>query len=64
MPDDVALTISLRETMGLYLYLKPHEMELDEQVIRCLRRLEKELYQRLTIDELENLRASYQEMKD
>ena len=64
MTESVTLTVSLRETMGLYLRLKTHEMELDDQVIRFLRKLENELYQRLTIDELENLQKSYQDMKD
>lgn len=48
-----------REALGVYFMLKDREPELDEMLLQLLDRLERELYQELTIDEFENIRNLY-----
>lgn len=48
-----------REALGVYFMLKDRESELDETLLQLLDRLERELYQELTIDEFENIRNFY-----
>ena len=48
-----------REVLGVYLLLKDRERELDETLLKLLDRLERVLYQELTIDEFENIREKY-----
>ena len=48
-----------REVLGIYFMLKDRESELDETLLQLLDRLERELYQELTIDEFENIRNLY-----
>ena len=48
-----------REVLGIYLLLKERERELDETMLKLLDRLERVLYQELTIDEFENIREKY-----
>ena len=52
-----------REILGVYLLLKDREAQLDETLLQLLDRLERTLYQELTIDELENIRKSYYERR-
>jgi hypothetical protein len=52
-----------REILGVYLLLKDREAELDETLLQLLDRLERALYQELTIDEFENIRRSYYERR-
>jgi hypothetical protein len=52
-----------RETLGVYLLLKDREAELDETLLQLLDRLERALYQEMTIDEFENIRRSYYERR-
>jgi hypothetical protein len=52
-----------REILGIYLQLKDREAELDETLLRLLDRLERTLYQELTIDEFENIRRIYYERR-
>jgi hypothetical protein len=44
-----------REILGIYLLLKDRERELDSTMLKLLDRLERALYQELTIDEFEKL---------
>jgi hypothetical protein len=53
-----------REILGVYLLLKDREAELDETLLQLLDRLERTLYQELTIDEFENIRALYDDKKN
>ena len=53
-----------REILGVYLLLKDGEAELDETLLQLLDRLERTLYQELTIDEFENIRALYDNKKN
>jgi hypothetical protein len=46
--------------VGVYLLLKDRERELDATMLQLLDRLERTLYQELTIDEFENIRRSYE----
>ena len=48
-----------REVLGIYLLLKERERELDETMLKLLDKLERVLYQELTIDEFENIREKY-----
>jgi hypothetical protein len=48
-----------REVLAVYLMLKDRETELDETLLQLLDRLERGLYQELTIDEFESIRARY-----
>jgi hypothetical protein len=48
-----------REILAVYLTLKEREAELDETLLQLLDRLERILYQDLTIDEFENIRELY-----
>ena len=48
-----------REALGVYFMLKDRESELDETLLQLLDRLERELYQELTIEEFENIRNFY-----
>ena len=48
-----------REVLAVYLMLKDREQELDETLLQLLNRLERGLYQELTIDEFENIRNLY-----
>lgn len=53
-----------REVAGIYLLLKERERELDETMLKLLDRLERVLYQELTIDEFENIREKYMTEKN
>ena len=48
-----------REILGVYLLLREREQALDEPMLQLLDRLERALYQELTIDEFENIREIY-----
>jgi hypothetical protein len=48
-----------REALAIYFMLKDRESELDEMLLQLLDRLERELYQELTIDEFQNIRNLY-----
>jgi hypothetical protein len=50
-----------REILGVYLLLKDREAELDHGLLQLLDRMERTLYQELTIDEFENIRRTYHE---
>ena len=45
--------------IGLYLFLKAHEQDIDDRLRRLLHRLEGEIYQRLSIEEIEDLPNLY-----
>ena len=48
-----------REILAVYLSLKDREAELDDTLLQLLDRLERILYQDLTIDEFENIHELY-----
>lgn len=53
------LSIDSREQEELYVVLKPRESALPEVLSRLLRRIETELFQRLTIEEMEKLASRF-----
>ncbi len=57
-------TLSGREIVGVYLFLKAREEELDEILTKLMMRVEKSLYSRLSIDEFERLSDLYRDNVD
>ena len=53
------LALSESEETELYVLLKPREGSLDPALVQLLRRLEKSLYERLTIEEMERLSSRF-----
>ena len=53
-----------REILGVYLLLKDREAQLDATLLQLLDRLERTLYQDLTIEEFESIRALYEDKKN
>lgn len=53
------ITLNSKELTGVYLYLKDNQDTLDGVVDSLLHRIEKELYQYISISELEELRENY-----
>ena len=51
--------LSEKEEEELYVLLKPREAELVEPLPGLLRRIEKSLFERLTIEEIESLAARF-----
>ena len=51
-----------REMHGLYVLLKTHEMELEQPMAGLLFKVEKILYERLTIEELENILKTHKKI--
>ena len=47
------------ELVGLYLFLKQHENELDGVISAFLYKIEMQLYERLSIEEIEDLPTLY-----
>lgn len=54
---EVALTE--KDVEELYVLLKPREVDLQEPLQGLLKRIEKSLFERLTIEEIENLAARF-----
>jgi hypothetical protein len=52
-----------KEAVGLYLFLRRHEEELDTATLSVLNRLEQELFRRLSIEDMEHLEQRYAEDK-
>ena len=48
-----------REILGVYLLMKTREDHLDETLLQLLNRLERQLYENLTIDEFEHIDTLY-----
>ena len=55
MVESCQLTLSEEELIGLFLLMKKGEMLLGKTMSRLLNRLEKEIYRRLTVEEIEQL---------
>jgi hypothetical protein len=54
-----AIVLSGQEEEELYVILKPSEVELGESLGSLLRRIEKALFDRLTVEEIEQLAARF-----
>ncbi len=53
------LQLDTLETEGLYLLLKSNENELDSVLTGLLKKIETNLYEKLSIEEIENLSTLY-----
>ena len=49
------ISLSEREAVALYKYLKSQEISLEDDLLAVLSRIEKKLYERLSIEEMEQL---------
>ena len=58
------MPIPLGEALGLYLLLQNNESELDEIQFQLLNRIQKKLFDLLTVDEISNLQDVYHKMKE
>lgn len=56
--------LSGREAVGIYLFLKKRESELDSALTQLMLRIEKALYGELSIDEFERLDELYRSNAD
>ena len=52
-------TLTGREIVGVYLFLKSREEELDDVLTKLMMRMEKSLYSKLSIEEFERLPDLY-----
>jgi hypothetical protein len=62
MSESIQITLAESELKSLYVQLKRVEGQLGEDMCRLLLRIEKALYEKLTIEELERLRSSFEAM--
>ncbi len=53
------IIVEKKEIVGLYLFLKHHEQDLDKRLFPLLIRLEEYLFNRLSIQEMEDLPTLY-----
>jgi len=56
--------LSGREIVGVYLFLKQREEQLDDLLSKLMARMEKSLYSELSIDEFERLADLYRSNVD
>ncbi len=54
-----SMQLEFRELVGLYLFLRDHEAELDECLEEFFSRAERELFRQLSIEEMEQLKHMY-----
>ncbi len=59
MAGNNAIVLSDKELVGMYVWLKPRENELDLILLNLLSRMEKILYQTMTIEEIETIQDIY-----
>ncbi|MFO7782410.1 MAG: hypothetical protein R6W94_12385 [Spirochaetia bacterium] len=57
--DEVEIRLGGKPVVGLYLFLREHEEELDTNTLGVLNTLERVLFHHLSIDEMERLEESY-----
>jgi hypothetical protein len=57
--DEVEVRLGGKPVVGLYLFLRKHEEELDTNALGVLNTLERVLFHHLSIDEMESLEESY-----
>jgi hypothetical protein len=60
---DRSLKLSLEETLGLFLFLREKEADLDRELLGILAQVEKMLYDSMSIEELEQVVASHHPRK-
>ncbi len=57
---DQRVTLTEKEEEELYVVLKPRESDLEEPLQGLLQRIEKSLFERLTIEQIEGLAARFE----
>ena len=60
MPESIEITLSEAELRELYVQLKRQESQLGKELHGLLFRIEKSLYEKLTIDDIEQLKSSFE----
>ena len=60
MPESIEITLSEAELRELYVQLKRQESQLGNELRSLLFRIEKSLYERLTIEDIERLKSSFE----
>jgi hypothetical protein len=60
MPQKTPFDLTEKELIGLYMTLKMKEQTLDDTMARVLLRIEKILYGRLTVEDMENIEKAYE----
>lgn len=58
------ITLGNREVIGLYLNLKNQEETIDSELQSILSRIERLLYEKLSVEEIENLSKHYDAKTD
>ncbi|WP_319561592.1 hypothetical protein [Marispirochaeta sp.] len=61
---ELPITMNTQEIVGLFLFLRARESELDSVLSALHERLSGHLYERLSIDEMENLQDLYAQKID
>jgi len=60
MPESIEIILSEAELRELYVQLKRQESQLGNTLQHLLFRIEKSLYERLTIEDIERLKSSFE----
>jgi len=60
MPESIEITLTEVELKELYVQLKRQESQLGKELHCLLFRIEKSLYEKLTIDDIEQLKSSFE----
>ncbi len=60
MPESIEITLSEAELRELYVQLKRQESQLGNELHGLLFRIEKSLYEKLTIEDIERLKSSFE----
>jgi hypothetical protein len=55
------MEINLLESIAIYLHFQRHEDEKDPRILKLLNKIEKDLYDHLSIQEIENIEVYYKE---
>ncbi len=60
MPESIEITLTEVELKVLYVQLKRQESQLGNELHGLLFRIEKSLYEKLTIEDIERLKSSFE----
>lgn len=55
------ISIDGQDVVGLFVFLRRHEMELDTRLVALYERLERQLHSRLSIEQMENIETIYEQ---
>ena len=55
------MSIDGQEVVALYVFLRQHETELDTRTLALYERLERQLHNRLSIEQMENIESIYEQ---